>query len=146
MNLLAHATLSRPQGRNERISTVRVLALEMPGGDTTATAARHVVTLQVTQLKAGVVAQVGGLGRLALIRSGGRLAGTRKFVCRLRNLRFQVFHGSGDVEIAAIGSGKVQIERFFEFAGDIAVELLACDRLLRHALDTLYWPLRSVLL
>lgn len=58
MNLLAHATLSRPQGRNERISTVRVLALEMPGGDTTATAARHVVTLQVTQLKAGVVAQV----------------------------------------------------------------------------------------
>lgn len=56
--LLAHATLSRPQGRNERISTVRVLALEMPGGDTTATAARHVVTLQVTQLKAGVVAQV----------------------------------------------------------------------------------------
>ena len=58
MNLLAHATLSRPQGRNERISTVRVLALEMPDGDATATAARHVVTLQVTQLKAGVVAQV----------------------------------------------------------------------------------------
>lgn len=55
MNLLAQATLSRPQGRNERISTVKVVALDTQGG---AAATRHVVTLQVTQLKAGVVVQV----------------------------------------------------------------------------------------
>lgn len=55
MNLLAQAVLSRPQGRNERISTVTLVALDPQGRDA---AARHVVTLQVTQWKAGVVAQV----------------------------------------------------------------------------------------
>jgi hypothetical protein len=55
MNLLAQATLSRSQGRNESIRTVKVVALDVQGHDATA---RHVVTLQVTQLKAGVVVQV----------------------------------------------------------------------------------------
>ena len=56
MNLLAQAILSRRQGRNERLSTVRVLALEPHSGG--GAAARHVVTLQVAQLKAGIATQV----------------------------------------------------------------------------------------
>lgn len=55
MNLLAQAILSRRQGRNERISTVTLVALDLPGGDE---AARHVVTLQVAHWKAGLAAQV----------------------------------------------------------------------------------------
>ena len=55
MNLLAQAILSRRQGRNERISTVSVVALDPPGDGA---GARHVVTLQVAQYRAGVAAQV----------------------------------------------------------------------------------------
>ncbi|QNP49516.1 hypothetical protein [Diaphorobacter aerolatus] len=55
MNLLAQAVLSRIQGANERISTLRVVALDQPGMDSSA---RHVVTLQTTHLKAGLATQV----------------------------------------------------------------------------------------
>lgn len=55
MNLLAQAVLSRRQGRNERISTVSVVALDPPDGGA---GARHVVTLQVAQYRAGVSVQV----------------------------------------------------------------------------------------
>ena len=51
MNLIAQAVLSRIQGPNERISTLRVVALDSLGDDSTA---RHVVTLQVAQLKGGL--------------------------------------------------------------------------------------------
>ena len=47
MNLIAQAVLSRIQGPNERISTLRVVALDSLGDDSSA---RHVVTLQVAQL------------------------------------------------------------------------------------------------
>ncbi|WP_240939142.1 hypothetical protein [Diaphorobacter sp. HDW4A] len=55
MNLVAQAVLSRTQGPNERISTLRVVALDQPGD---AASARHVVTLQTTHLKAGLVVKV----------------------------------------------------------------------------------------
>ena len=51
MNLIAQAVLSRIQGNKERISTLRVVALDQQGDDA---AARHVVTLQTTHLKAGL--------------------------------------------------------------------------------------------
>ena len=52
MNLIAQAVLSRIQGNKERISTLRVVALDHQPGDDAA--ARHVVTLQTTHLKAGL--------------------------------------------------------------------------------------------
>ena len=55
MNLLAQAILSRRQGRNERIRTVTVVALDLPGNDASA---RHVVTLQVALSQAGIATQV----------------------------------------------------------------------------------------
>ena len=55
MNLLAQAILTRQQGVRECVSTVRVVALQQQGDDSTP---RHVVTLQIAQLKAGVTSCV----------------------------------------------------------------------------------------
>ncbi|WP_027015638.1 hypothetical protein [Comamonas composti] len=54
MNLLAQAVLSLTQAPKERLSTVAVLALDQPGDDGSA---RHVVSLQVTRLRGGLVEQ-----------------------------------------------------------------------------------------
>ncbi|WP_313302833.1 hypothetical protein [Diaphorobacter sp.] len=55
MNLHAQAVLNRVQGTNKRVSVVRLVALDQPGSDATA---RHVVTLQITQVKAGLARRV----------------------------------------------------------------------------------------
>ena len=61
----------------------------------------------------------------------------RQLVGGLRYLRFQIFHRRGDVEIAAV-AGQVEIERFFEFLGYVAVEILGRRCFFRHAAVTLY--------
>lgn len=55
MNLHAQAVLNRVQASNERVSVVRLVALDQPGSVATA---RHVVTLQITQLKEGLAGRV----------------------------------------------------------------------------------------
>lgn len=56
MNLIAQAVLSRQQGpNNERIGTLRVVALDAAAGSS---APQHVVTLQITHLKAGLAERV----------------------------------------------------------------------------------------
>ena len=85
-----------------------------------------------------------GSGRLC--RSGHRLLGTpfpRKLVGSRGDLRFEVFHRGGDVEIA-VRTGQVEIERFFQFPGDIAVEILRGRRFPCHAAVTLYSPREAV--
>jgi len=63
-----------------------------------------------------------------------------QFVGGLGYLRFQIFHRSRDVEIAAADiAAEVEIERFFQFPGHVAVEISRRRRwFLCHAFATLY--------
>ncbi len=89
------------------------------------------------------------IGRCCRLRGRGgglfRAAGARQFLGGLRNLRFQVFHRGGDVEIAAL-RGKIHVQSFFELLCHVVIEGLCRRGFLRHAFATLYWLPRDLLL
>ena len=91
----------------------------------------------------------GLIGHGALIGHGRLIGGgcrilvasfASQFVGGLGYLRFQIFHRSRDIEIAAADvAAEVEIERFFQFPGHVAVESSRVRRwFLRHAFATLY--------
>ncbi len=70
----------------------------------------------------------------------GSLAATfaRQLVGSLRYLRFKIFHGRRDIEIAAAISTQIHVECSLEFSGHVAVESSCRRWFLRHAFATLY--------
>ena len=74
-------------------------------------------------------------------RSGRGLpvaAFANQFVGCLRYLSFQIVHRGGHIHVAARRTGQIEIKRVFEFPGNVAVDVPAGRRFLRHAAVTLY--------
>ena len=88
----------------------------------------------------GGLAGIGGLVALALgtAVAGAVAAFAGQLVGGLRNLRLEVLHRGGDVEIADRLGRQVEVERLLELLGHVGVEILRRGGLARHAAITLY--------